>query len=156
MNLYQNDTTVLQHKLAYLPHREVHPIQTDEVFRIQRFPVLQNNICINGQLMILDLLEHLETIMGDRFELLQSNTDGIIVRIQNDEKSERMYYHICNEWCLRTRMTFAHDRMDWYSAKDVNNYIFAFTGENKVNKLFDILKKEFPEISLQDGKIVLQ
>lgn len=118
-------------------------------------PVQANNICINGQLMILDLLEHLEVRMGNRFELLQSNTDGIIVKIQDDDKSEKMYYHICNEWCLRTKMTFAHDRMDWYVSKDVNNYVFAFTAENKIQKLFDILKNQFSGISLQDNKIVL-
>ena len=103
-------------------------------------PVQANNICVNGQLMLLDLIEHLEKIMGDTFELLQSNTDGIIVKIQDDDKSERIFTHICNEWCIRTRMTFAYDRigipdrigkngerLDDYVAKDVNNYIFIFS-----------------------------
>lgn len=89
-------------------------------------PVNANNICINGQLMLLDLVEHLEARMGDKFELLQSNTDGIIVKIQDDDKTEMIFKHICNEWCIRTRMTFAYDKVKWYSAKDVNNYVFAF------------------------------
>ena len=89
-------------------------------------PVQANNICINGQLMLLDLIEHLESKMGDLFELVQSNTDGIIVKIQDDDKTERIFKHICNEWCIRTRMTFAYDRMKWYIAKDVNNYAFLF------------------------------
>lgn len=89
-------------------------------------PVNANNICINGQLMLLDLIEHLEDKMGDAFELIQSNTDGIIVKISNDDRSERIFKHICEEWCIRTRMTFAYDKMIWYSAKDVNNYVFMF------------------------------
>lgn len=89
-------------------------------------PVQANNICINGQLMLLDLIEHLESKMGDLFELVQSNTDGIIVKIKDDDKTERIFKHICNEWCIRTRMTFAYDRMKWYIAKDVNNYAFLF------------------------------
>lgn len=118
-------------------------------------PVQANNICVNGQLMLLNLLENLETRMGDRFELIQSNTDGIIVKIQDDDKSEKIFRHICNEWCIRTRMTFAYDRMDWYVAKDVNNYVFAFTAEDKTQKLFDILQNELFDVSLQDNQIVL-
>ena len=44
------------------------------------FDARNNNImCINGQLMLLDLIEHLEVVEG--FELIQSNTDGLIIRI---------------------------------------------------------------------------
>lgn len=118
-------------------------------------PVQANNICVNGQLMLLDLLEKLEIRMGDKFELIQSNTDGIIVKIQNDDKSEKIFRHICNEWCMRTRMTFAYDRMDWYVAKDVNNYVFSFTVEDKTQGLFNILKNESFNVSLQDNQIML-
>ena len=40
-------------------------------------PRNNNCMCINGQLMLLDLIEHLEVIPG--FELIQSNTDGLII-----------------------------------------------------------------------------
>ena len=118
-------------------------------------PVQANNICVNGQLMLLDLIEHLEKFMKDDFELIQSNTDGIIVKITDNDIIERRFKHICNDWCNRIRMTFAYDELDWYVAKDVNNYIFAFTPEDKTQKLYDVLKQEFPEISLQDNKIIL-
>ena len=113
---------------------------TKDKFSSAYDPVQANNICVNGQLMLLDLIEHLEGRMGDKFELLQSNTDGIIVKIQDDDKAERIFTHICNEWCIRTRMTFAYDRIGIpnrigknnevlydYIAKDVNNYIFVFS-----------------------------
>lgn len=43
-------------------------------------PRNNNCMCINGQLMLLDLIEHLEAVPG--FELIQSNTDGLIIQIQ--------------------------------------------------------------------------
>lgn len=103
-------------------------------------PVQANNICINGQMMILDLLEHLEDRLGNRVELIQANTDGIIVRLDEDEKTERIYRHICDEWCYRMKLSFAHDEIGVpgrigkngeplhdYVAKDVNNYVFMFS-----------------------------
>ena len=40
-------------------------------------PRNNNCMCINGQLMLLDLIEHLEVVPG--LELIQSNTDGLII-----------------------------------------------------------------------------
>ena len=42
-------------------------------------PRNNNIMCINGQLMLLDLIEHLEII--PEFRLIQSNTDGLIIQI---------------------------------------------------------------------------
>lgn len=90
-------------------------------------PVQANNICLNGQLMLLDLIEHLEKSLGDKFELIQSNTDGIIIRIpENDDMAERKMKHVCKEWSLRTGMGLGEDILNRYIAKDVNNYIFVF------------------------------
>ena len=89
-------------------------------------PVQANNICINGQLLLLDLLEKLEFRMKDRFELLQSNTDGIIVKLDEDPMSEKMFRHICDMWIERTKMGLGIDGLCEYVAKDVNNYVFKF------------------------------
>lgn len=89
-------------------------------------PVQANNICINGQLLLLDLLEHLESKMGERFQLIQSNTDGIIIMIDEDEKSERMMRHIVNEWCIRTGLGMGIDGLTEIFQKDVNSYLFRF------------------------------
>ena len=89
-------------------------------------PVQANNICINGQLLLLDLLEKLEFRMKDRFQLLQSNTDGIIVKLDEDPMSEKMFRHICDLWINQTKMGLGIDGLTEYVAKDVNNYVFKF------------------------------
>jgi DNA polymerase elongation subunit (family B) len=81
-----------------------------------------NLVCINGQLLLLDLIEKMEKIKG--FKLIQSNTDGLIIEIgdgQYDKLKE-----VCNEWQTRTRMGLAFDEIDEIWQKDVNNYIFRF------------------------------
>ena len=79
-----------------------------------------NLICINGQLMLLDLVEKLEKI--PTFELIQSNTDGLIIKIH------RAYFDmvddVCYEWEKRTDMVLAFDYIKEIWQKDVNNYVF--------------------------------
>ena len=89
-------------------------------------PVMANNICINGQLLLLDLLEHLEKSLGNKFELIQSNTDGIIIKLAEDERTEKIFNHVHGEWCARTGMGMGVDWITEYHAKDVNNYVFRF------------------------------
>ena len=48
-------------------------------------PRNNNCMCINGQLMLLDLIEHLEVIPG--FQLIQSNTDGLIVQVPDTDEA---------------------------------------------------------------------
>lgn len=86
-------------------------------------PRQANNVCINGQLMLLDLLEHLEGYA----EIIQSNTDGIILQVEDDEKSVQKMRAICQEWMDRTKMGLGFDEIDEIWQKDVNNYIFRFT-----------------------------
>lgn len=119
-------------------------------------PVQANNICINGQLLLLDLLEKLEFRLGDKFKLLQSNTDGIIFMIpENDERSERIAKHIIDEWCKRTGLGMGLDFLTKLVQKDVNNYIFVFY--NSMNdKLLEKIRVEFPEARFENGEIVLK
>ena len=80
-----------------------------------------NLICINGQLLLLDLLEKLENI--PTFELIQSNTDGLIIKI------DRRYFDdvddVCYEWEQRTKMGLEFDYIKEIWQKDVNNYVFV-------------------------------
>ena len=85
-------------------------------------PRQANNVCINGQLLLLDLIEKLEAIEG--FELIQSNTDGLIVKIPNTDQAFEQADDICYEWEQRTRMGLSFDFIDRIVQKDVNNYIF--------------------------------
>lgn len=87
-------------------------------------PRQANNICINGQLLLLDLIEHLEAVPG--FELIQSNTDGLIIKIPDTDEAFYMVDDICYEWEQRTRMGLGFDFVDAIWQKDVNNYVFRF------------------------------
>lgn len=80
-----------------------------------------NLICINGQLMLLDLIEHLQAIPS--FELVQSNTDGLIIKIH--ERDFDLCDDICYEWETRTKMNLEFDYIERIAQKDVNNYVFV-------------------------------
>ena len=83
-------------------------------------PRQANNVCINGQLMLLDLLEKLE----GHCTLIQSNTDGLIIQIPDTDKDFEIIDDICYEWENRTNMSLGFDIITEIYQKDVNNYVF--------------------------------
>lgn len=83
-------------------------------------PRQANNVCINGQLMLLDLIEKLE----DKVQLIQSNTDGILVKLKSMDDLEEVK-EICHEWEHRTKMNLEYDLYTKVIQKDVNNYIIV-------------------------------
>lgn len=90
-------------------------------------PRNNNIMCINGQLMLLDLIEHLEVIPG--FELLQSNTDGLIIRIPDTDEAFYQVDDICYEWEQRCstekcKILLELDTISEIYQKDVNNYLW--------------------------------
>lgn len=90
-------------------------------------PRNNNIMCINGQLMLLDLIEHLEVIPG--FKLVQSNTDGLIVQIPDTDKAFEMLDDICYEWECRCStdkcdIRLETDQIQEIYQKDVNNYLW--------------------------------
>lgn len=84
-------------------------------------PRRANEICINGQLLLLDLLEHLE----NHCELIQSNTDGLIISIPDTDEAFNKIDDICDEWEQRTRMRLGFDVIHEIWQKDVNNYLWV-------------------------------
>lgn len=82
-------------------------------------PRSANNVCIFGQLLLTDLIERLE----DHCDLIQSNTDGLIIKLHGNEAEIR---EICKEWEERTGMGLGYDRMTKVVQKDVNNYLAVF------------------------------
>lgn len=86
-------------------------------------PRQANNVCVNGQLMLLDLLEHLEGYA----DIIQSNTDGIILQVADNDDAEKKMREICQEWIDRTKMGLGFDEISEIWQKDVNNYVFRFT-----------------------------
>lgn len=95
-------------------------------------PMSNNSICINGQMLLLDLVEHLEP----HVDLIQNNTDGLIIKIRDYDRDFDLIDDIVWEWEERTGM-----RMDFDTfldgeifQKDVNNYMLIdhSTGAMKV------------------------
>ena len=95
---------------------------TKDKFSSAYDPRQANNICINGQLMLTDLLEHLEPYIT----LIQSNTDGLIVLVEDEKNIDKMK-DICHRWEHRTGMKLEFDEIDEIFQKDVNNYCVKFT-----------------------------
>lgn len=97
---------------------------TKDVHSAAYDPKRANDICINGQLLALDLIEKLEVIPG--FELIQSNTDGLIIKIPDTDEAFEQADDVCWEWEARTGMRLGFDVITEIWQKDVNNYVFKF------------------------------
>lgn len=102
-----------------------------------------NCMCINGQLMLLDLIEHLEVVPG--FELIQSNTDGLIIRIPDTDEAFDMVDDICWDWEQRCstpkcKILLELDTISEIYQKDVNNYLWI-EDNGKVNRIGKYLKQ---------------
>lgn len=79
-------------------------------------PRQANNVCVGGQLLLLDLIEKLE----DYCDLIQANTDGILIKLRNNRAHVE---RICQEWQDRTGMVLEYDEYVKVIQRDVNNYI---------------------------------
>lgn len=100
-------------------------------------PCMNNTMVVNCQLMLIMLLEWLEKIPG--FELIQSNTDGLIVRIPDTDEAFTMLDEICFRWektCSTEHcdIILEFDQVDWIFQKDVNNYLCKFAGVDKYER----------------------
>lgn len=83
-------------------------------------PRQANRVCVYGQLLLLDLIEKLEP----HCEIIQSNTDGVLVKLPNG--SDEVFYKmddICHEWEERTGLILEFEEYRRVFQKDVNNYI---------------------------------
>ena len=99
-------------------------------------PRNNNTMCINGQLMLLDLLEHLESVPG--LEIIQSNTDGIIIQIPDTDEAFNQVDDICWDWEQRCSTDLCSillelDTIREIYQKDVNNYVWM-SPEGKVGE----------------------
>ncbi len=92
-------------------------------------PLMANNVCVAGQLLILDLIEKLE----GHCELIQSNTDGLFLKVDTLAQVDELKA-IAKEWEIRTRLTLEWGINKKIVQKDVNNYILADSEENYESK----------------------
>lgn len=94
-------------------------------------PRQANCVCVGGQLLLLDLIEKLEGFC----ELIQSNTDGVLIKMPKGQTEATWFDKVddvCYEWEQRTRMQLEFDEYRKIFQKDVNNYlIIAADGKYK-------------------------
>lgn len=85
-------------------------------------PRQANRVCVYGQLLLLDLIEHLEPYCT----IIQSNTDGVLVKLKDSsQKSFDIIDDIAYEWEQRTHLNLEFDEFKKVIQKDVNNYIIV-------------------------------
>lgn len=95
-------------------------------------PRQANNVCVNGQLMLLMLIEMLEPYC----DIIQTNTDGILVKLRKYEDYD-LIDDICYKWEQITKMKLEFDLFKKIYQKDVNNYILVdFEGNMKTKGLY--------------------
>lgn len=99
-------------------------------------PKRMREVCINGQLLILQLMEKLQ-----EFELIQANTDGLIYKLKKQafEKFDR----IIKEWEKVSRLTMEYDFITEMYQRDVNNYIAVFDN-GEIERKGGAVKKSSP------------
>lgn len=115
-------------------------------------PLQANRVCVYGQLLLLDLIEKLEP----HCQLIQSNTDGILIRMPDGQDPNKWYEKIDDlayEWEQRTGLILEFDEFVKVFQKDVNNYIVVDAeGKYKskgayVKKLSDLDYGDFPIVN---------
>lgn len=98
-------------------------------------PLQANKVCVYGQLLLLDLIERLEAYC----QIIQSNTDGILVKMNRYEDYD-LIDDICYEWEQRTHLQLEFDEYRKVFQKDVNNYIMV-DAEDKFKSKGGYVKK---------------
>lgn len=86
-------------------------------------PRQANNVCVYGQLLLLDLMEHLEANVPN-IKIIQSNTDGVLVKMARYDDYD-LIDDVCYEWEKRTGLQLEFDEYTKVFQKDVNNYVIV-------------------------------
>ncbi|MBP2655618.1 MAG: hypothetical protein H6Q73_3187 [Firmicutes bacterium] len=109
-------------------------------------PRQANNVCVGGQLLLLDLIEKLEPFCT----LIQSNTDGVIIKLASENVDH--IKSICGEWEARTRMVLEFEIFTRIYQKDVNNYLIirddkTYKAKGGYVKKLDVLDNDLPIVN---------
>lgn len=91
-------------------------------------PRQANMVCVNGQLMLIDLMHKLVRDAGA--EIIQSNTDGVLIRMPDSFGGGPDAFYdrvddVAYEWEHRTGMGLEFDEFTSVYQKDVNNYVLV-------------------------------
>lgn len=119
-----------EYKSAQLPYKKLLNALSGAMkdkFNPAYDPRNNNIMCINGQLMMLDLIEKLEVVPG--FQLIQTNTDGLIIGVPDTDEAFDQVDDICYEWESRVStdrcsIKLELDQIHEIYQKDVNNYVW--------------------------------
>lgn len=111
-------------KVARLPYKIADNAisgQLKDAFSPLYDPRENNAICVNGQLLLVDLIEKLEPYIE---KFIQSNTDGILIKLKSIDDYD-LIDDIVWEWEKRTGMRMGFDIYTKVFQKDVNNYLLV-------------------------------
>jgi hypothetical protein len=96
-------------------------------------PLAMRQVTINGQLMLLMLIERL---VNKGFEVISANTDGIVSKIERNRHEE--FLSICKEWEKELNFELEYTEYKKYVRRDVNNYIVQkVDGKIKAKGIFN-------------------
>ncbi len=80
------------------------------------------SICINGQVFLIMMIGMLQEHISS-FELIQSNTDGIVFKVLRNQLDNAI--EVMDNWCSITGLELEHDYMKSIHQRDVNNYMYV-------------------------------
>lgn len=94
-------------------------------------PKMANNICVNGQIILIQLITELKPYC----RLIQSNTDGLIVEVKDISGIN----NVLEDFGNRFNLTFSKTRIKKIVQRDVNNYAVQYAnGKIKAKGIFDL------------------
>lgn len=119
--------TRLMLKLSEDPKQDVYKILLNSTFGAMKnqynrlyHPQMANNIVVNGQLILAYLIESLRPAC----ELIQSNTDGIIIKYEPVMQESIIW--MLEMFEKKFELTFDVDLINKIVQKDVNNYVIQY------------------------------
>lgn len=83
-------------------------------------PLMGRSVCISGQLQLIELANHCYKECPS-LKIIQLNTDGIMVSLDNSDEAK--WQEITAEWEKRTGFELEEDFIRLIVQKDVNNYV---------------------------------
>jgi len=95
-----------------------------------------STICVHGQLLLFILVKRL---YDAGFNIVQTNTDGIMIEKQADVD----YMPICEQWMKETRLVLEFDEIAILQQNNVNNYYCQFTNGKVKSKGFYLSNEKY-------------
>lgn len=95
-----------------------------------------STICVHGQLFLFILCKRL---YDAGFNIVQTNTDGIMIERQADVD----FMPICEQWMKETRLVLEFDEIAILQQNNVNNYYCQFTNGKVKSKGFYLSNEKF-------------